>query len=185
MFGTPTPPPTTVPQYVAELREHLEDAYQRVRGRMGHKLERQKELYNRKAHGDPFQSGDLVWLHSPAVARGQCRKLHRPWTGPYHIVRRMSDAVYRVRNTQARRQRLVVHFDRLKPCPPGTRIPKVSPRVRSRAATSPPAPPLGASLELLDSPDPPAPPTPPAPPAPRYPRHDRSAPDRLVPVIVH
>ena len=110
-----------------------------------------------QAHGDPFESGDLVLLHSPAVARGQCRKLHRPWTGPFRIVRRLSDAVYRVRNTQARCQCLVVHFDRLKPCPPSTRIPEVSPRVRSQAATPPPAPPLGSSLELLDSPDSPCP----------------------------
>ena len=115
MYGTPHPQPSTVPQYVAELREGLETAYQRVRERMGHQLERQKELYDRKAHGDPYQPGDLVWLHNPAVPRGQSTKRHRPWTGPFRVVRRPSDAVYRVQNTQARRQRLVVHFDRLKP----------------------------------------------------------------------
>ena len=108
---------------MANLRAQLETAYQRVRERMGRKLERQKELYDRKAHGDPYKVGDLVWLHSPAVPRGQAKKLYRPWTGPFRIVRKLSDAVYRVQHTQARRKRLVVHFDRLKPCPPDVRIP--------------------------------------------------------------
>ena len=118
MFGTPTPQPSTVPQYAADLRASLEAAYRCVRERMGRKLERQKELYDRKAHGVPLVPGDLVWLHNPAVARGQSKKLHRPWTGPYRVVRRLLDAVYRLQHTQARRKRPVVHFDRLKPCPP-------------------------------------------------------------------
>ena len=88
MYGSPTPQPSTVPQYVTDLRSSLEIAYQRVRERMGHKLSRQKDLYDRKLHGDPFQPGDLVWLHSPAVPRGQPKKLHRPWTGPFRVVRR-------------------------------------------------------------------------------------------------
>ena len=171
MYGNPTPQPSTVPQYVADLRAQLETAYQHVRERMGRKLERQKELYDRKAHGDPYKPGDLVWLHNPAVPRGQAKKLHRPWTGPFRIVRKLSDAVYRVQHTQARRKRLVVHFDRLKPCPPDVRIPDAVTRTRSRTMTPPPTPPIGTNLELLDW-DPPE--TPPR----RYPRRERSAPDR-------
>ena len=43
---------------------------------MGEQLDRQKELYDRKAHGELFKQGDLVWLHTPAVSRGKSRKLH-------------------------------------------------------------------------------------------------------------
>ena len=89
IYGNPTPQPSTVPQYVANLRAQLETAYQRVRERMGRNLERQKELYDRKAHGDPYKPGDLVWLHSPAVPRGQAKKLYRPWTSPFRIVRKL------------------------------------------------------------------------------------------------
>ena len=78
MYGTPTPQPSTVPQYVADLRLNLEAAYQRVRDHMGRKLDRQKEVYDRKAHGEPFEPGDLVWLHTSAVPRGRSKKLHCP-----------------------------------------------------------------------------------------------------------
>lgn len=80
MYGKPTPQQSTVPQYVAEFRTHLKAAYQCVRERMGRTLERQKELYHRKAHRNPYVPGDLVWLHSPAVPRGRSRKLHRPYS---------------------------------------------------------------------------------------------------------
>ena len=114
MYGIPTTQISTAPQYVADLHSSLNAAYEHVRERMGCKLERQKELYNKKAHGQPFEPGDLVWLHSSAVPRGQSRKLHRPWTGPYRIASKLSDAVYRIQHSQTRRKCLVVHFDRLK-----------------------------------------------------------------------
>lgn len=43
-------------------------------------------------------------------------KLHHPWSGPYQVVKRLSDVTYRIRNMKARHKRQVVHFDRLKPC---------------------------------------------------------------------
>ena len=94
----------------------LEEAYSTVRNRTGAALERQKELYNRKVHGDEYQVGDLVWLHNPVIPKGAKRKLHCPWTGPYRVVKKLSTVVYRIQDTN-RRKRLVVHFDRLKPCP--------------------------------------------------------------------
>ena len=62
--------------------EILEDAYKEVRCMMGSKQDRQKELYVRARHGEPFQCGDLVLLHSPVVSRGYAKKLHCPWDGP-------------------------------------------------------------------------------------------------------
>ena len=54
---------------------------------------------DKKAHGQPFDPGDLVWLHSPAVPHGHSRRLHRPWTGPYRIVAQLSDAIYRIQHS--------------------------------------------------------------------------------------
>ena len=187
MYGTFTPQPSTVPQYVADLRSNLEAAYQRVRDCMGRKLDRQKEVYDRKAHGEPFEQGDLVWLHTSAVPRGRSKKLHCPWSGPFSIVRRLSDAVYRIQHTKARRQRRVVHFDRLKRCPPDVRILGTDQPVPPRPPLSPPTPPIGTTLELLESPDP----VPPAPAVglplapPRYPSRVHTAPDRFQAFVVH
>ena len=152
MYGSPNPPITTVPQYVADLRSSLRVAYNQVRDSMARKLSRQKELYDRKVHGQPFKPGDLVWLHNCAVPRGHCRKLHHPWTGPYRVINRLSEAVYRIQHLQARRKRLVVHFDRLKPCSPDTRLPITTPQRSGATASLPAAPPVGTDLELLEDP---------------------------------
>ena len=66
-----------------------------------------------------FNTGDLVWLWNPAVQRKKgynCRKLHRAWQGPFEIIKKLSDATYRIQHMAKRRQRQVAHFDHLKPC---------------------------------------------------------------------
>ena len=80
---------------------------------------RQKALYNVKVHGASYQVGDWVWLHSPAVPRGQCRKLHHPWTGPLKVVECIGECDYKIKSKNGKMIR-VVHFDRLKPFVPGT-----------------------------------------------------------------
>ena len=65
--------------------------------------------------GSPYRAGDLIWLHCPAIPRGHSRKFHRPWQGPFEVIEVISDVVYRVRRYSSPRQRLVVHFNRLKP----------------------------------------------------------------------
>ena len=55
--------------------------------------------------------------------KGQSKKLHHPWTGPFRVVKMLSQSVYRIQNVHNPRQRLVVHFDRFKLCPPDMRIP--------------------------------------------------------------
>ena len=49
----------------------------------------------------------------------KCRPLYysyRAWQGPFQIIKQLSGATYRIQHTTKRRQRQVVHFDRLKPC---------------------------------------------------------------------
>ena len=56
-----------LPEYVERLKERLRGAYALVRERCGTEHRRQKAIYDEKVHGAPFNPGDLVWLHSPAV----------------------------------------------------------------------------------------------------------------------
>jgi len=76
---------------------------------------RQKELYDEKIHGKPYNVSDFMWLHNPAVPKGQAHKLYCPWTGPFKIVKKLSSLVYRVQNTRGKRRRKAIHFNRLKP----------------------------------------------------------------------
>ena len=186
MYGTPVPEESTASKYATSLKRNLKAAYKHVRDQMGHKQDRQKELYDRRVHGKPFEPGDLVWLHCPVVPRGQSRKLHRPWTGPFQVVRKLSDATYRIHNTRARRQRLVVHFDRLKPCPSNICLPdaEITSQTPKRKGRSPTPQPLGTELEIPDIDDPIPPPRDPIP-TPRYPTRNRQPPTYFQPVVSH
>ena len=73
-----------------------------MRVNTGASQQRQKALYDDKVHRKPFAVGDRVWLHSPVVPRGKSRKLHHPWTGPWQVVKRLSDAVYRLQSQTGR-----------------------------------------------------------------------------------
>ena len=182
MYGNPAVPESSPSEYAQHLRDTLESAYQHVRVHTGHKLERQKELYDRRVHGSPFEEGDLVWLHSPVPKRGLPRKLHQPWTGPFRVVRRLSDANYRIQNVMAPRQRLVVHFDRLKRCPKDIRISLRRPAKDSHqlSPSVPEAPtPPGTNLTYVEPEDPPPPPQP------RYPQRNRQPPTYYQPIVVH
>ena len=110
--------PTEEVTYPEHTKSILEKAYSRVREHMDTTLDRQKELYDRRVHGEEFNVGDLVWLHNPAINKSRGRKLHLcPWSGPNRIIKKLSTAVYRIQDTRPnKRKRLVVHFNRLKPC---------------------------------------------------------------------
>ena len=51
MLGTMTSTPSTVSQYVLNLRNSLETAYEYVRSQMGHKQEQQKDRYDARTQG--------------------------------------------------------------------------------------------------------------------------------------
>ena len=116
MYGTPTShPPPSISQYAQTLRNRLESAYSHVRSRTKLMQRRQKDAYDQNLEGSSYQVGDLVWLHCPASPRGRSRKFHRPWQGPFEVVKLINDVVYRIRCCSSPRRRLVVHFNRLKP----------------------------------------------------------------------
>ena len=77
----------------------------------------------------------------------------RPWTGPYKVVAKLSETVYRLQHVQCHRKRPVVHFNRLKPCSPDTRFSPVS-RPRPQRGHIVTHPPVGSGLELVDDSEP-------------------------------
>ena len=120
MYGSTPHEACTLGDYAYTLRNNLIEAYVLARKKGITEYNRQKALYDVKVHGAPYQVGDWVWLHSPAVPRGQCRKLHHPWTGPFRVVECIGECDYKIKSKNGKMIR-VVHFDRLKPFVPGTR----------------------------------------------------------------
>ena len=118
MFGTLTPPgqaATSSSDYALNLRQRLEKSFQEVRAKMSQKQIRQKELYDQKSHGAPFEMNDRVWFNFPAIPRGKHKKFHRLWQGPFVIKKKISDVLYQIQQENSSRNQ-IVHFDRLKPC---------------------------------------------------------------------
>ena len=64
---------------------------------------RQSEIYNRKVHGEPYNTGDIVWFHNPAVTTRESRKLYHPWTGPYRVIDKISEADYRIKEVYGKK----------------------------------------------------------------------------------
>ena len=115
MYGTPEPESLTSTEYANQLKSTLTEVYQSVRLKTTRQLEHQAALYNQKLHGKPYGVGSHVWVLFPQVPRGKSKKLYRPWSGPFVVVKRLSCVTYRVQDVNNRRRRMVVHFDRLKP----------------------------------------------------------------------
>ena len=154
LYGTCEPAMHSPSVHATTLHKQMAEAFALVRSRLATQHLRQKEFYNQKVHGQPYASGDLVWLHSPVISRGQSRKLHHPWTGPFKVIKRLSEVTYRIQKVEGRRQRKVVHFDRLKPCPPNIRLNSSDSNsaIIPSPAGIPPSSPLlvGENIELVE-----------------------------------
>ena len=97
----------------------LQDSYERVRVHLAVGHQRQKQIYDKHVHGDPYKEGDTVWLLDTVVDEGQSRKLHRFWKGPYQIVKKILDCDYHIKSLTDQFEQ-IVHFNRLKLCKPET-----------------------------------------------------------------
>ena len=100
--------------YVTDLRRRMDDIHEQVRTNIQGASDRMKDQYDVKAEKGGYQPGNLVWLYNPQRRRGLSPKLQRNWEGPYEIVKRINDVVYRIRKMPNGKPR-VVHFNRLAP----------------------------------------------------------------------
>ena len=158
MYGSPNSSQHTVNEYAATLRKQMDKAFALARKYSLTNHLRQKEIYDKKIHGKAYKKGDLVWLHSPARCRGASKKLCHPWSGPYKVVKKLSDCNYRIEKLQGRRDRKVVHFERLKLCPEDIRLDDDHPMISesphmSQDSQQPEQQPVGYDIELVDADD--------------------------------
>ena len=113
MYGTAEPECVSFGEYATKLQESLTKAYKLAHELLAEKQQRQTELY-KKVHGELYEVGALVWLLNPQVPRGKSKKLHKWWTVPFKVVKRLSEVTYQIQHIKNRAKLLVVHFDRLK-----------------------------------------------------------------------
>jgi hypothetical protein len=54
-----------------------------------------------------IEKEDRVWLYTPCTRKTKSKKLYQAWSGPYRVVKRLSDSVYRVQLVGGRKRRVV------------------------------------------------------------------------------
>ena len=113
IFGKPPQEYPDTTEYIAKLQEGLESAHEYVHVKIQCASSRQKRYYDRKANGKSYNSGDLVWSHEPTRKLGRCPKLQRYWKGPFTVLQKTNDLLYRIQWSPKTKPK-VVHFDRLK-----------------------------------------------------------------------
>ena len=99
VYGTQSPSPDN---FVQQSHKLMEQAYHRVREHLSAGYQRQKDIYDKSVHGDPYQEGNIVWLLDPVVAEGQSKKLHHPWKGPFRVLKKISNCDYLVESTSGK-----------------------------------------------------------------------------------
>ena len=113
------PPPLTYPpmsreEYVLDLQKRMHKVHELARASLVEAGQKQKRLYDRKISSYSYSKNDAVWLRVYVKPRGLSKKLQLRWEGPFKVIEKISDLVFKgQRNRKARCK--IVHFNRLKP----------------------------------------------------------------------
>ncbi|GBM47527.1 hypothetical protein AVEN_90244-1 [Araneus ventricosus] len=70
--------------------------------------------YDSGATDHHFNAGDQVCMYNPKRRRSLSPKLQKKWEGPYTIVKRLNDIIYRVRRSPNAKPK-VIDINRLAP----------------------------------------------------------------------
>uniref|UniRef100_W8B595 RNA-directed DNA polymerase n=1 Tax=Ceratitis capitata TaxID=7213 RepID=W8B595_CERCA len=97
-----------------DLEEELREVHALVRQRTQVMSDKMKARYDKAMNSEGFQNGDLVLLYNPQRKRGLSPKLQCNWEGPYKVIKRLNDVVYRIQTVGSTRNKMkVVHLERL------------------------------------------------------------------------
>ena len=113
MLQSPVPANIEEQDYVTDVRENLQEAHERAREKLGIAADRQANQYDRNTVFRSFDVGQWVWLYEPTRKRGVSPKLTFHWKGPFMVVTKLCDVVYRIQQSVKGKPK-VVHIDRLK-----------------------------------------------------------------------
>ncbi len=101
-----------VMEYGEKLAKNIEEAHKFAREALKMSSMRMKRHYDIHAKTTRFEVGNSVWLFSSYKKKGLAKKLMRPWTGPYLVIKRLNDLVYKIRLTPQSKPK-IVHRNRL------------------------------------------------------------------------
>ena len=69
--------------------------------------------YDHKINHHTYEPGDKVWFYNPIRRPGLCPTFDMPWKGPFVVLDKISDVLYRIKGSSNSKPK-VIHHDRLK-----------------------------------------------------------------------
>jgi len=115
----PTVPPTITSKkfrnYPIKLRQRLWHIHEAVRNSINQAGRKMKYIFDKTANCTDFKSGAKVWLYTPTRVRGKSAKLQKHWSGPWIVVNKINDCVYRIKSEKEPRKIQIVSTARLAP----------------------------------------------------------------------
>lgn len=113
-----------VSEYVAGVSQTLETVVEAVRRHQNKASAQQKKGYDFRAQPQWYTENELVWLRDKVRRRGLCPKLQRRFKGPFRVMERILEVLYRICPVHGGGE-TVIHVNRLKPCvSPSEEIPR-------------------------------------------------------------
>lgn len=100
-------------EYVTRLADTLSTVVEAVKRHQVNASHQQKTAFDFRANFQYYSEGELVWMRNKARKRGVCPKLQRQFRGPYQVLERVTEVLYRVMLVEGGPE-MVVHFNRLK-----------------------------------------------------------------------
>ena len=111
-FDRPAEAALNVVGYANTLQGQLERVHDFTRNHLRITTDRMRQKYGSSPGCHQLHPGDAAWLHNPQRKQGLTPKLQRPWQGPYTIIKRINDLVYRIKLGPTTKPK-VVHRNRL------------------------------------------------------------------------
>ncbi|KAJ8947621.1 hypothetical protein NQ318_002633 [Aromia moschata] len=102
----------SLPEFVEDLRERIDRIHRFAREKLKIHSDKMKQRLDTTSTETAFKPGDAVWLYAPKRTKGKSPKLQSNWEGPYTIIKKINDLVYRIQ-LSPRSKAKVVHLERL------------------------------------------------------------------------
>ena len=100
-------------RHAEELQAKLERVHEFAQLHLKLKSDQMKDRYDSCIGGSqPLRKGDAVWLYWPQRKQGLSPKLMRSWKGPYVVMKKINDLIYRIQLGPHAKPK-VVHRNRL------------------------------------------------------------------------
>ncbi|KAJ8934752.1 hypothetical protein NQ318_004602 [Aromia moschata] len=102
----------SLPEFVEDLRERMDRIHRFAREKLKIHSDKMKQRLDTTSKETAFKPGDAVWLYAPKRTKGKSPNLQSNWEGPYTIIKKINDLVYRIQ-LSPRSKPNVVHLERL------------------------------------------------------------------------